>query len=391
MAGTAEPRMIAVAVPAGEIMLKSRRVRPAFEKRLLANIRSALEKRGLEGCRARLHETRILVEECSPREAVDTLLHVFGVHAATEAIVFGYTSLGDLVDRAASIAAEWVAGKRFAVRAKRSPSEPFTSLDLARELGARLKPYSAGVDLENPEVEVYVEARRGLAILHRGWRRGPGGLPTGVEGRALVLFSGGLDSPLAAWMTAKRGAEVDLLHYVLASPASLGDALRVAVLEARLWLHGYTPRLIAVDFRPVTREIAARVEAPLRQLVLRLAMLEAAALMAERLGYDAIVTGESLGQVASQTLRNLHALAAALPLQLPVLRPLIGLDKEEITEWMRRIGLYEEAAKTREYCRITQGPAATRADPQRLRRNYDEIRGTVYKAIEDYVEMPLLA
>ena len=379
-----------VASLSGEIVLKGPRTRPRFERRLLRNLSWALSKWGLGGCRPRLWETRVLVEGCSePEAALDPLLHTFGVHAATVAYVFEYTGLEDLVEKAASIASGWVEGRVFAVRARRSGREPFTSLDLARELGARLLPRSRGVDLENPEVEVYVEARGRVALLHRGWLRGPGGLPVGVEGRALALFSGGLDSPLAVWMTAKRGVEVDMLHFLLADPRSVEDAARVASRESRLWLHGYTPRLYVVDFRPVTRAIARLVRQDYRQVVLRLAMYKAAEALAEMLGYEALVTGESLGQVSSQTLRNLYALARASPPRLPLLRPLIGMDKEEIVERMRSIGLYEEAARTREYCRLAQGPVTTRADPETLRREYEKVSSTVESSLEAVAEVRL--
>ncbi len=388
-----EHDMVVLAALAGEIVLKSPRVRPRFERRLARNASDALERWGARCAEPRVWEARLIVEGCeSPRDleaAREALLHVFGVHGAAVAHRVRYRSLDDLAEKVEEIAAAWVRGRRFAVRARRSGREPFTSLDMARVIGARLLPHSAGVDLEEPEVEVHVEARHGIAFIHRGMERGPGGLPIGVEGRVLALFSGGLDSPLAAWMAAKRGAEVDLLHYVLASPASLAEAHRVARLLSRLWLHGYTPRLIAVDFRPVTRAIAALVRQDYRQVVLRAAMYEAGEYMARLLGHEALVTGESLGQVSSQTLRNLRALHEAVPLSLPVLRPLIGLDKEEIVEAMRRIGLYEEASRTREYCRLAQGPVTTRADPGTLRAEYEKVRGIVREATRDYVVIPL--
>jgi len=383
------PGKVVLAALSGEIVLKSRRVRPRFERRLLRNLRHALEKWGLRSCRARIWEARLLVEGCPAEEALEPVLHTFGVHGAVVAYVLEYSGLADLVEKAGRIAEPWVRGRVFAVRARRSGREPFTSIELARELGSRLYPVSRGVDLEEPEVEVYIEARHGVAFLHSGMVRGPGGLPIGVEGRVLALYSGGLDSPLAAWLAAKRGAEVDLLHYVLASPASLHEATRVALLEARLWLHGYTPRLIAVDFRIVARAIAALVRPDYRQVVLRLAMYEAAQLLAEEQGYHALVTGESLGQVSSQTLRNLYAMARVLQLRLPLLRPLVGLDKEEIVEWMRRIGLYEEASRTREYCRLAEGPVTTAADPRVLEEEYERIRGLALRAARNYTVIEL--
>jgi len=369
-------RLVALAALSGEIVLKSPRTRPRFEKRLVKNVEAALPRFGASCGRVRIWEARLLVEDCGLggyERAVEALLHVFGIHGATVAHVVEFEGLEDLAEKVAALAGDWVIGKKFAVRARRSGREPFTSLDMARVIGAALYPRSAGVDLRNPQVEVHVEARGHIAFIHRGMRRGPGGLPIGVEGRVLALFSGGLDSPLAAWMAAKRGAEVDLLHYVLASPASLHEAARVARLLASTWLHGYRPRLLALDLRPLTRAIAAMVRGDYRQVVLRLAMYSIAEALAEELGYDAVVTGESIGQVSSQTLKNLRAMHKVHPLCVPLLRPLAGLDKEEIVEHMRRIGLYEEASRTREYCRLAEGPVTTAAKPDTLREEYEKI------------------
>ena len=371
-----EPELVVFAALSGEIVLKSHRTRPRFEQRLLRNVADALRRRGL-GCRPRIWEARLLLEECGDRkdyeEAARLLLHVFGVHGATVAYRVRYQGLDDLAEKVEAVAREWVRGRVFAVRARRSGREPFTSLDMARVIGARLYPYSRGVDLRSPEVEVHVEARGEWAFIHRGLLRGPGGLPVGVEGRVLALFSGGLDSPLAAWMAAKRGAEVDMLHYILASPASLHEAYGVARLLAAEWLHGYRPRLLALDFRPLTAAIAARVRPDYRQVVLRAAMYRVGELLAEALGYEALVTGESIGQVSSQTLRNLYAIHRAVAPRIPVIRPLAGMDKEEIVEAMRRIGLYEAASRTREYCRLAQGPVTTAARPEVLREEYRKI------------------
>jgi len=379
--------IIVVASLSGEIVLKSRRVRPRFERRLLSNIADALAKWNVKTCsRPRLWDARILIGPCRQRDeyclAMDALLHVFGVHAVTVACMVTHSGLDDLALRVEEIASEWVRSRTFAVRARRSGVEPFTSIEAARTIGARLLPYSAGVNLGSPDVEVHVEVRGTRAIIHKGFVRGAGGLPIGVEGRALVLFSGGFDSPLAAWFTAKRGVEVDFLHYILATPLSLNDARRVASREKSLWLHGYRPRLLAIDFRRVTSLIASKVSESYRQVVLRVAMLDAAEEVAVREGYQAIITGESLGQVSSQTLQNIYALTLAKPRKIPVLRPLIGLDKEEIIEYMRRIGLYSEAEKTKEYCRLTQGPATTKAKVDKLVQEYSLIRGEVEKALE---------
>ena len=372
---------------AGEIVLKSNRVRPRFQRRLVENLVAAFRKLGARCSKPRIVQAR-LISRCENDDhlerAIRAASHTFGIHGSTVAYVVEYRDLKELAEKARLVAAEWVKGKKFAVRAKRSGVEEFTSLDVAREVGSALYDYSAGVDLENPEVEVFVEVRGDKAYIHRGFQPGPGGLPIGIEGRALTLFSGGLDSPVAAWMAAKRGIEVDFLHFVLASPRSTEDARRVAKKLAELWLHGYSPRLYVVDFRAVTEAIRMSVRHDYAQVVLRAAMFRVAEVVAEKQDYQAIFTGESIGQVSSQTLHNLYALARVVPLQVPLIRPLAGLDKEEIVSLGRRIGVYEEAAKTKEYCRLGSGPVTTRARPETLRAEYEKIRDIAIRATENY-------
>ncbi|ABM80426.1 tRNA uracil 4-sulfurtransferase ThiI [Hyperthermus butylicus] len=374
-----EYEKLVLAALSGEIVLKSERTRPRFEQRLVENIHDALSRNNVSCKSIAIEYARLLVRDCSDYDkALDTLLRVFGVHGAAIAYSFKHSgSLDEIAVGVREIAAEWVKGRKFAVRARRSGVEGFTSLDIARRVGAELYPYSAGVDLEKPEVEVYVEVRGRQVYVYQGMRPGPGGLPVGVEGRALVLFSGGLDSPVAAWYTAKRGVEVDLLHFILAVPASARDAERVGRRLAELWLYGYKPKLFLVDFRPVTVTIASNTRRGYEQIVLRLAMYYAAQLIAEKHGYDAVVTGESIGQVSSQTLKNMKAMAQALPLRLPLIRPLAGMDKEEIVTVCRRIGVYEEAAKTKEYCQIARGLAITRADPKILSEEFEKVKDIV--------------
>jgi thiamine biosynthesis protein ThiI len=345
----------------GEIPLRSHRTRPRFYKRLLANLTDAVERSGGRVLAARLLEAKILVE--TDVDALEALSRVFGVHRAGEVAVHEFKSLRDLAEWAGREARGLVSGRRFAVKVKRSGVHDFTSLDVAREVGAVLKPYSAGVDLENPEVTVEIEVRGGRAYLYKRVAEGPGGLPTGVEGRALVLFSGGFDSPVAAWLTAKRGVEVDFLHFTLGSPRATYLAFKVARELSLRWLYGYKPRFMVVDFRRVVGEVASKVEWRMRQVALRALMYKAASRVAEKEGFDAIVTGESLGQASSQTLRNLEAVEAVAKPVKPVLRPLAGLDKEEIIALSRRIGLYELSSKVPEACAIAPSRVETRATP----------------------------
>ncbi len=364
-------KKLLMAVISGEVLLKSPRTRPRFEERLLDNIVDAFERNNVDYEEVWIEDARLLVDS-GDEKAVEVLRRVFGIQYVMEAWFFEFQGLEDLAESVERIARDWVRGKRFAVRPKRTGKHDFTSLDIGRVVGAKLYPYSSGVDLSNPDVEVFVEVRGRKAYVYREKLQGPGGLPIGVEGRALVLFSGGFDSPVAAWLTAKRGVEVDLLHYVLSTPQSYRDARSVAEKLASDWLYGYKPVLRVVDFRPVTAAITGRVREDYALLVLRTLMLIHAERIARSEGYDAIVTGESLGQVSSQTLRNIRAINSVARTSIPVLRPLIGMDKEEIVQVSRRIGLYEYSSKTREYCRLGR-VVTTRADPELLGREVEEV------------------
>ncbi|MEM4486110.1 MAG: THUMP domain-containing protein, partial [Zestosphaera sp.] len=185
---------------AGELPIKSWRSRPKFYKVLLRNIGELLRRKGALTYSSKLINAKIFLE--SDVSVLEELSRVFGVMKVAEVEVIDFNSLEDLVRRAGELSVELVLNRKFAVRVKRSGTHDFTSLDVARELGAYLRPRSAGVDLEEPEVEVILEVRDSRAYLYRRLVEGVGGFPIGTEGRSLAMFSGGMDSPVAAWLTA---------------------------------------------------------------------------------------------------------------------------------------------------------------------------------------------
>lgn len=350
---------------AGEIPLKSKKTRSRLYYRLIDNIRRRLARRNITLQAAKIIDAKILVE--TQVEALQELSRVFGVHRVSEVQVLEFRDLGELAKEIASRTIERVRDRKFAVRVKRSGRHGFTSLDVAREVGALLKPYSKGVDLENPDVEVEVEVRGNKAYLYSNTAMGPGGLPLGSSGRALVLFSGGFDSPVAAWMIAKRGVEVDFLHYVMGSSEVSHRAFTVARKLSEEWLSSYNPRFITVDFTPLIAEIEERIEWSYRQVVLRALMYMVADKIATGLGYNTIVTGEALSQASSQTLANLVAVESAVSPRSIILRPLIGFDKEEIIEYSRRIGLYDYSSRVAEACAIAPTHVVTRISSEKLK------------------------
>ncbi|MGC8983175.1 MAG: tRNA sulfurtransferase [Desulfurococcaceae archaeon] len=360
---------------AGELPLKSDRSRPRFYKRLIENLKDALSREGIRVVECRVVDAKIYLS--TDKEALSAISRVFGVHSAGRVLEYEFRELKDLAEWISENAKAMVSGRKFAVRVKRSGDHPFTSLDVAREAGALLKPHSAGVDLENPEVVVEVEVRGHKAYLYVERAEGPKGLPVGVEGSALVLFSGGFDSPVAAWLSAKRGIRVDFLHYIMGSTQISYNAFLVAKELASKWLHGYRPLFISVDFRDVIAEVSEKVEWSFRQVVLRALMYIVAARIARERGYDALVTGESIGQASSQTLKNLVSIEAVANTGIPVLRPLLGFDKEEIIELSRKIGLYELSSRVAEACAIAPSRVETRADPAELKKQLERVSASV--------------
>lgn len=333
-----------ILVRLGEITLKGK-TRERFEAILIRNMRSALRAGGIE---ARIERGYGRVFVYSGREAIPLLRRVFGIWSLSPAVEVEYSTLDELLCISEEVFREAVRGKTFAVRARRVEVDAFTSRDLEREVGSRLLRYSAGVDLERPEVTVYVEVRGKRAYLYTEVVQAYGGLPVGSEGRVLALVSGGFDSAVAAWLMLKRGAEVHYLFCNMGGELARLYTARVVKVIADNWSYGYSPKLYVADFRPLLAELARRVDHRLLGVVLKRYMYRAAEVVARRIGAHAIVTGESLGQVSSQTVVNLHAIEQAVT--LPVFRPLIGFDKEEIIRLAREIGVYEEASRVREIC-----------------------------------------
>jgi thiamine biosynthesis protein ThiI len=343
---------------AGEIGLKSARTRRRFLRYLVRNVKAALDRAGIPG-EVENRWSRLFVDTDQPERAAEALSRVFGLHSVSAVAVLPATTLEELVRAATDLYRDRVAGKTFAVRARRRGEHGYRSRDVSVQLGTALLPHSAGVNLDEPDVEVAVEIRDGLAHAVLDSAAGPGGLPIASGGQAVALFSGGFDSPVAAWMTMRRGTALELVVCDIGGCAQTDAALGVARELVTTWAAGGEPKAHVVDLVPVIAALRARVEPRIRQVLLKRAMYRAATLIARETRGEAIVTGESLGQVSTQTLSNLAVAEEAAG--VPVLRPLIGMDKEEIIARARRIGTHDASARVREYCAIATGRVETAA------------------------------
>ncbi|RIL00837.1 MAG: tRNA 4-thiouridine(8) synthase ThiI [Proteobacteria bacterium] len=347
----------------GEIATKAKPTRRRFEARLVRNVRDALRGAGVDAAVTRTR-SRIFVASGDPR-AADAVARVFGVQSLSVATVHPAEKLDDVVHAAYECFRDAVAGKRFAVRARRVGDRSRIGIEprqIERALGARLLPHSAGVHLDAPEVVAGVELHEGNAYLCSDERRGPAGLPLGVEGGAVALLSGGYDSAVAAWQMMRRGVHLDYVFCNLGGRTHELGVLRVAQVLGARWSYGDRPHLHAVDFDAVAADIRAKAKTRWWQILLKRQMLRAAEALASERQAEAIVTGDAIGQVSSQTLSNLAVISQAAT--LPILRPLIGANKDDIIRLAEHVGTARVSAVVDEYCAMVPSHPATtsRAD-----------------------------
>jgi len=343
----------------GEVSTKARPTRRAFVVQLVRNVKDALASEGIAATVERRHD-RVLVETADARVPA-LLARVFGVQSASRAERRPVASLADVVAAGEAAFSDSVRGKRFAVRARRvGDSElPFRGRDVEVALGERLRPLSAGVDLDHPEFTARVELYGGAAYSFAEVVPGVGGLPLGTGDRAVALVSGGFDSAVAAWQLQRRGVVLDHVFANLGGLTHRLGALRVMEVLATRWSYGARPRLHVIDFAALSQDLQAHTETRYWQVILKRLMLRAAEAVARHTRAHAIVTGEAVGQVSSQTLVNLATISEAT--RLPILRPLVGMNKDEIVASAHRIGTGPLSAVVDEYCALVPRRPATQA------------------------------
>lgn len=351
--------IVAMVRMTGELTTKSRRTRSRFQRVLARNIREALAVTA-PGGELREGWSRLFVT-VPEGGSVGSLSRVFGISSFSVLDGSCRAELEAIVECGLRLYADVVRGRTYGIRVRRSGHHRFRSRDVAVRLGAALNA-EATVDLDDPDVEIEVEVRGERAYLFSSRSRGAGGLPLGVEGRAIALLSGGFDSAAAAWMMLRRGVELEYVFCNLGGAAYRRMVIEVAKVLADRWSWGTRPRMHVVEFGPVVDELRERVPPSLLQVALKRQMYRAANDVARRIGAAAVITGESVGQVSSQTLANLRVIDGAS--SLPVLRPLVGMDKNDIVALTRRIGTAALSARVREYCSIGDGRTATAARPE---------------------------
>ncbi|SDG84447.1 thiamine biosynthesis protein ThiI [Sinosporangium album] len=360
----------------GEIVLKGKN-RELFERRLQGNIKGALKKLDLKvDVRQRHGVIALFLPEGTTPERADAVARrvaevpgLVWVHPAWSVAKDPDTVIKAAVELIRD-SDEVKRGARFAVRSRRRDKRfPLRSMELDRAVGGEINDvYGLPVDLKNPELTVSVEVDRDEVFIYTGGIPGQGGLPVGSSGRALVLMSGGIDSPVAAYRMMRRGLRVDFLHFS-GIPFSTSESIYKAyALVRELDKFQGRSRLWVVPFGKAQQSLKSSGADRLQMVAQRRLMLKTAEEVAHKVRAAALITGDSLGQVSSQTLANITALDDAV--RLPILRPLVGMDKTEIMAEARRIGTLAISELPDEDCCTLLAPrsAETRARIEDLRQ-----------------------
>jgi tRNA uracil 4-sulfurtransferase len=349
----------------GEMALKGRN-RRRFVAQLEKNLR-----RSLRGLDAKLELRAGAIAVTSPGSPDDLLARArdaIGISVAHPAVLVEKSP-----EAAAAVAVELLRGREgrtFAIRARRRDKRfPLSSREIAVLAGQAVRDeLGLEVDLDNPDLEVHLEVDDREIFAYTEKLRARGGLPVGISGRAMVLLSGGIDSPVAAYRAMRRGLRCDFVHFS-GEPFTGPESIYKAYAHVRrLDRFQGGSRLFVIPFGTAQRALASAGAGRLQVMAQRRLMVQVASAIAEREGAGALVTGDSLGQVASQTLPNLAVVEQATP--LPLLRPLIGLDKAEIVAEADELGTFEISKLPDEDCcqLFASKLAETRADPGKLRR-----------------------
>ncbi|MBE6495144.1 MAG: tRNA 4-thiouridine(8) synthase ThiI [Methanobrevibacter thaueri] len=368
----------------GEIGIKSPKIRSRFERKLVKNIKATFE------CDVERNQGRIYLHPKDFDEGIEKLNRVFGVVSYSPA-----TSTQTTYDDIDKTLTEYVGdlikedlideNTKFAIKCRRVGKHDFTSQEMAAHCGGVVRNVVlAPVDLTNPDLTIFVEVRENDTFIFHEKIRGPGGLPLGTQGKVVVLLSSGIDSPVAAYLMMKRGCEVIALNCnndPFTTPKAL-ENFSLLVDQLNIYAQGTPIKKRVVDYGEYLQ--AAKDKAPEKMtcVLCKSGMYHVAEKLARKLGADAIVDGSSVGQVASQTLSNI--LATRCGVEMPILSPLIGLDKEEITAIAKDIGTFDISKIDDGGCSAVPRYPETHADLQRVKEACEEMNqdAEIEKAFE---------
>ncbi len=365
----------------GELALKRGGTRLRFERRLISSMKAVLPAEA----KIKREWGRIFVlvdEENEVENALSKLSKVFGIVSVSPSVKTTFKSLPELSEAALEFAKPRISKEdTFAIRARRAGTHDFGSQDAARVIGAKIvESIGAKVNLSRPKKALCVEIRDKSAYLYERVVDGPGGLPYGIEGKVVCLLSGGIDSPVSSWLAMRRGCEPIFVH---ADLSPFGDN-KHKVMDSLRVLRDWAPQSLAayiVPHGPSLEKVMQASPHKLLCLMCRRLMFRYAEKIASRENALAIVTGESIGQVASQTLQNIYCECGAT--SLPILRPLIGMDKVEIENIAKKIGTFAASTQPGSCCAaVPRHPeVAANLDDVKDEEQFLEVEGIVDEAM----------
>ncbi|PKF51807.1 tRNA uracil 4-sulfurtransferase ThiI [Enterovibrio nigricans] len=370
-----------------EVMVKSESVRKRFTKILETNIRNILKRKSdsTSVFNRRDHIEVSLKDESQRQMALDVLTRTPGIHHVLEVEQTPFTDLHNIYEIVTATVAHQLEGKSFCVRAKRRGNHEFTSIDVERYVGGGLNQdvATARVQLKNPDTVVHLEVDKENVNVVRERFKGLGGFPLGTQEDVLSLISGGFDSGVSSYLHIKRGSKV---HYCFFNLGGAAHEIGVQQTAYYLWeKFGSSAKVkfVSIDFEPVVAEILENVEDGQMGVVLKRMFMRAASKIAEKYNIQALVTGEALGQVSSQTLTNLRMIDNVS--DSLILRPLINWDKEDIINLAREIGTEDFAKTMPEYCGVISRKPTIKAEKEKLEAeeakfNFDILDKVVYDA-----------
>ncbi|MFC1503222.1 tRNA uracil 4-sulfurtransferase ThiI [Pseudomonadota bacterium] len=354
--------------PHPEIFVKSESIRKRFTKILDSNIRIILQRLSdsVSVVNRRTYIEVTVKDETIREQVLAVLTQTSGIHHVLEVNQTDFTDMHDIYEKTLKLVRDDIEGKTFCVRAKRVGKHDFTSIELERYVGGGLNQAveSAKVKLKKPDVTVNIEIENGILNQVLARHKGLGGFPLGTQEDVLSLISGGFDSGVSSYLHIKRGSKVHYCFFNLGGPAHEIGVKQVSHFLWKKYGSSAKVKFISIDFEPVVAEILEKVENGQMGVVLKRMFMRAAGQVAERFGIQALVTGEALGQVSSQTLTNLRMIDNVT--DSLILRPLINWDKEDIINVAREIGTEEFAKTMPEFCGVISKNPTVKAVKEKL-------------------------
>jgi len=337
-----------------EIGLKSRRKRPFFERMAVNAIQDAFSRNNISNFKLKNIGQMFFIKTDSVDDMIPVLKKIPGIQHFSPCINFPFVSFDETVKQTTILAKPLIKNKTFRVTAKRSTSPGFTSMELAAKCGEELMDFSNGVALRDYDVNVVIEVRGPDCFFYTEFISGMGGMPPKSAGTSLCLFSGGLDSPVAAYQMLKRGCVLDYVFVNLLGETALEQVAPVYNFLISEFQYSYRPRFFEIDARELVRFITDNVDSTLRQLALKISFYKISERLCKEFRLWGVVTGEALSQKSSQTLQSLSFIqenSSAF-----VMRPLLSMDKLDIIDVAKKIGTFTSSQQVKEMCNLSDGP-----------------------------------